>query len=659
MDLDDSSTARRQIWILRSLEASSAFAVRELISKGARNSRRHAACTAHSVRFTHATATLLFLLSSASAGAQAAPSTNPGLLPTASSVLVAQAASPDVTFWESVRDSEDPAEIEAYLKAYPNGEFAPLARIRLDKLKRAPKEAAPAASPEPPRAEGAKAPPVGEGRHTVSVKIGESAGSKRGVLGVRIAPITPGVAKSLGLESASGAWVVETLANTGAQLAGIKPLDLIVEFDGRPVPKFSKLPLMVGATPPGTEARLTLLRIAPSFSELASRLRARAEKGDIDAAYGLGWLYAGAEEASKNLEESARWYRKAADGGNAEAMMRLGWMYADGLGVPKDESQAITLFRKAAEKNDPDAIANLGTMHKDGRGVAKDPAEAARWYRKAAELGQTNAMYQLGLLNASGLGVPQDDAEAVIWFRRATDEDHPDATANLAFMYERGRGVFNDDAQAVRLYQKAAELNHLGAMNQLGSMYADGRGTAKDDATAVAWYRRAADLGHADAIASLGWMYQMGRGVAQDDAEAIRLYRKAADLGNPYASHNLGIMYLNGRGVAKDEPEALRWFRKAADVGSVNALYQLGRSYQDGLGVKRDPSAAADWIFKAIKAHDAYTVKEMTTNAQAWSKEFRRELQQRLKEAGVYDGKVDGKFGDSTKTAIEALAQQQ
>ena len=60
-------------------------------------------------------------------------------------MLVAQAATPEVTFWESVRDSEDPDEIEAYLKAYPNGEFAPLARIRLDKLKRAPKEAAPGA----------------------------------------------------------------------------------------------------------------------------------------------------------------------------------------------------------------------------------------------------------------------------------------------------------------------------------------------------------------------------------------------------------------------------------------------------------------------------------------------------------------------------------
>jgi peptidoglycan hydrolase-like protein with peptidoglycan-binding domain len=49
----------------------------------------------------------------------------------------------------------------------------------------------------------------------------------------------------------------------------------------------------------------------------------------------------------------------------------------------------------------------------------------------------------------------------------------------------------------------------------------------------------------------------------------------------------------------------------------------------------------------------------MTTNAEAWSKEFRRELQRRMHEAGAYDGKIDGKFGEGTKTAIEALAKQQ
>jgi len=40
----------------------------------------------------------------------------------------------ELSFWESVRGSDSPALIEAYLEKYPNGEFSALARIRVDEL---------------------------------------------------------------------------------------------------------------------------------------------------------------------------------------------------------------------------------------------------------------------------------------------------------------------------------------------------------------------------------------------------------------------------------------------------------------------------------------------------------------------------------------------
>lgn len=50
--------------------------------------------------------------------------------------VIAQAdTSVEITFWNSVKDSKNPAEISAYLDKYPNGTFAALARIRLDALK--------------------------------------------------------------------------------------------------------------------------------------------------------------------------------------------------------------------------------------------------------------------------------------------------------------------------------------------------------------------------------------------------------------------------------------------------------------------------------------------------------------------------------------------
>ncbi len=40
----------------------------------------------------------------------------------------------ELSFWESVRGSDNPALIQAYLEKYPNGEFGALARIRIDEL---------------------------------------------------------------------------------------------------------------------------------------------------------------------------------------------------------------------------------------------------------------------------------------------------------------------------------------------------------------------------------------------------------------------------------------------------------------------------------------------------------------------------------------------
>jgi adenylate cyclase len=40
----------------------------------------------------------------------------------------------ELSFWESVRESDNPALIQAYLQKYPNGEFSALAQIRIDEL---------------------------------------------------------------------------------------------------------------------------------------------------------------------------------------------------------------------------------------------------------------------------------------------------------------------------------------------------------------------------------------------------------------------------------------------------------------------------------------------------------------------------------------------
>ncbi|MCP3728675.1 hypothetical protein M3I53_37280, partial [Paraburkholderia sp. CNPSo 3272] len=54
----------------------------------------------------------------------------------------------EITFWNSMKDSQYASDYEAYLKAYPNGRFAPLAQARLTRLRaEASKPAAASATP--------------------------------------------------------------------------------------------------------------------------------------------------------------------------------------------------------------------------------------------------------------------------------------------------------------------------------------------------------------------------------------------------------------------------------------------------------------------------------------------------------------------------------
>ena len=114
-------------------------------------------------------------------------------------------------------------------------------------------------------------------------------------------------------------------------------------------------------------------------------------------------------------------------------------------------------------------------------------------------------------------------------------------------------------------------------------------------------------------------------------------------------------MYANGTGVEKDDAEAVRWYRKAADKGEALAMSNLGRMYDQGSGVAKDPRQAAEWVFKAVKAGNDFSIKQMNENASAYTKQFRREFQRLMADAGVYDGRIDGSFGPGVRRAIKAL----
>ncbi|MBJ1839458.1 sel1 repeat family protein, partial [Neisseria meningitidis] len=61
-----------------------------------------------------------------------------------------------------------------------------------------------------------------------------------------------------------------------------------------------------------------------------------AERGDTQAQFNLGMMYAEGRGVRQDYAEAVRWTRQAADQGDAQAQFLLGLMYAEGRGVRQD-----------------------------------------------------------------------------------------------------------------------------------------------------------------------------------------------------------------------------------------------------------------------------------------------------------------------------------
>jgi serine protease Do/serine protease DegQ len=89
------------------------------------------------------------------------------------------------------------------------------------------------------------------------VKFGEV---RRGLLGVNIVSLTPDLAQSLGLKDAQGALVSQVARESAAELAGIKPGDVITAINERPVRSGSDLRNAVGLLRVGERVEIALVR---------------------------------------------------------------------------------------------------------------------------------------------------------------------------------------------------------------------------------------------------------------------------------------------------------------------------------------------------------------------------------------------------------------
>jgi serine protease DegQ len=82
----------------------------------------------------------------------------------------------------------------------------------------------------------------------------------RGWIGVEAQDVSPELADSIKLGEERGALVAGVLRGGPADRAGMRPGDVLVEIDGKPVKDSSEMLSLVSDLPPGKQATLTLIR---------------------------------------------------------------------------------------------------------------------------------------------------------------------------------------------------------------------------------------------------------------------------------------------------------------------------------------------------------------------------------------------------------------
>ena len=102
--------------------------------------------------------------------------------------------------------------------------------------------------------------PINMAKHAYK-QLREGKSVERGFIGVQFKQLTPEVAASLELpEDTKGVTVESVVEDSPAAKAGLKPYDVIVEFEGQPVEKANEFVNRVSMLEPGTRIKLIVLR---------------------------------------------------------------------------------------------------------------------------------------------------------------------------------------------------------------------------------------------------------------------------------------------------------------------------------------------------------------------------------------------------------------
>jgi TPR repeat protein len=263
--------------------------------------------------------------------------------------------------------------------------------------------------------------------------------------------------------------------------------------------------------------------------------------------------------------------------------------------------------------------------------------------------------------------------EAIRIAKSLSDENYAIAQFSLGYLYftgEQDAGIKQDYGKAYKLIKLAADQDLPIAVYVLGQMYDIGIHVAQNRKRAIEYYRKASDLGSPEALHDLGWSYLEGKGVRKNIAEGIRFITLAAESYDyAPAQHSLGVFFHDGKFARRNYKIAQKWFTKAANQSHYQAMLDLGWMYDQGLGMKSNPEQAAQLYMKILQFGVTNKIAASGPSSKDAARELKRlprsqwksatvaELQKLLKDLGFYAGKIDGKIGPRTRSAMGKACQ--
>lgn len=378
-------------------------------------------------------------------------------------------------FWNTVMNSTNPAELQAYLDAYPNGTFRVLAEIRIANLQTgadsAPEEQNNPPSPTPP----ASVPPP---------EVAVPPTGAPGWLGARVGPVVDGL-------------LVITVASGGpADQADIRQGDVIRSFDGRHFSSAVEFAAAVAASGDGVSVVVEIdrngqpmnVRANLDAADGAAAQRARAEQQErlarAEDLNNQANRYNNGDGVALNLAEAARLYGEAAELGSVDGQFNAYYVYRFGEGVDADQEVAAGWVRMAAAQGDAEAQNHLGEVYEYGEGVPQSNNKAFYWFQIGAHGGDSGAQFNLARFYDFGFVVPTDLPMAYMWYSLSQSNGYPDLDQILS---EVGNQLSSSDISSAKdmaslclasNYEDCGGTGSGGASNSASAPSSDGSANA-------------------------------------------------------------------------------------------------------------------------------------------------------------------------------------